>query len=286
MHRAFLLSILAALAALPLAFAQTDADGKKDYPGLSRMPGYYIRSCDESQFDSYKFKVKQGNQEKELEVEGHRWDYRYDMKDGATMASALQIVRNFQNAVRAAGGQVLFEAGEGGERETTLRFQKGTKEVWAWVRAISGVDKLYFLTVVEKEAMQQDVTLDAKGMARDIGESGRVALYGIYFDTGKSELKPESAPALAEIGKLMAQNPVLRVCVVGHTDMVADFTTNAKLSQARAQAVVAALVSQYGIANSRLVPIGIGPYAPVGSNRTEEGRAKNRRVELVEIAAK
>ena len=140
--------------------------------------------------------------------------------------------------------------------------------------------------VIEKQAMQQEVTIDAGAMARDIGESGRVAIYGIYFDTGRAELKPESAPAMAEIAKMLKQSPVLRVYVVGHTDMTADLATNVKLSLARAQSVVNALVSQHGIAAARLIPYGDGPYAPVATNRTEEGRAKNRRVELVEIAVK
>jgi OOP family OmpA-OmpF porin len=142
------------------------------------------------------------------------------------------------------------------------------------------------MVIVEKQAMQQDLTLDAKVLAGSIGEAGSVAVYGIYFDTGTSELKPESGPALVEIGKLLQQNPALKIFVVGHTDMVSDVATNMRLSQARAQSVVNALVTQHGIASGRLIAHGDGPYAPVASNKTEEGRAKNRRVELVEIATK
>jgi OOP family OmpA-OmpF porin len=118
------------------------------------------------------------------------------------------------------------------------------------------------------------------------GRSGEVAIYGIYFDTGKSDLKPESELALDEIAKLLKENLALNVFIVGHTDMVGDPAANVKLSQARAQAVVTALVTKNEIAASRLTPFGAGPYAPVASNKTEEGRAKNRRVELVEIATK
>jgi outer membrane protein OmpA-like peptidoglycan-associated protein len=113
-----------------------------------------------------------------------------------------------------------------------------------------------------------------------------VAIYGILFDTGKADLTPASGPALVEIAKLLKANAGLKVCVVGHTDMVGDLATNVTLSQARAQAVVSALVSQHGIVGSRLIPFGAGPYSPVASNKTEEGRAKNRRVELVEIATR
>ena len=277
---------LAALMTVPLALGQTDRPGSKDYPGMSRMPGYYISEYSESQFDSYSFTVKEGDKDKQQPVEGRRCNYQYRLQQSAVPASALQIVRNFQNAARSAGGQVMRESGEGNDRETTLRLVKGASEVWIALRAISGVDKIYWLVIVEKQAMQQDVTLDASAMAKDIGETGRVAVYGIHFDTGKSELKPDSAPALAEIAKLLKNKPDLKVYVVGHTDMVADLGTNVALSQARAQAVVKALVGQQGIAAARLIAFGDGPYAPVASNKTEDGRARNRRVELVEIATK
>jgi outer membrane protein OmpA-like peptidoglycan-associated protein len=277
---------LVALTAVPFAFGQTDRPGSKDYPGMSRMPGYYITEYAESQFDSYSFKVKEGDKDKQRPVEGRRFNYQYRLQQNAVPASALQIVRNFQNAARSAGGQVLLESGEGNGRETTLRLAKGASEVWIEVHAISGVDKIYWLVIVEKQAMQQDVTLDASAMAKDIGETGRVAVYGIHFDTGKSEMTPDSAPALAEIGKMLKAKPEMKVYVVGHTDMVADLATNVALSQARAQAVVKALVSQQGIAAARLIAFGDGPYAPVASNKTDEGRARNRRVELVEIATK
>ncbi len=282
----FLNGALVALIAVPFAFGQTDIPKSKDYPGLSRMPGYYIRDYAESQFDSYSFKIKEGETEKRQAVEGRLLRYRYDLPRNATAASSLQIIRNFQSAVRSAGGAVLREVGQGDERETTLRFAKGGTEVWLAVHAISGIDKLYEMVIVEKQAMQQDITLDAKAMADDIGQTGRVAIYGIHFDTGKAELKPESEPALVQIAKLLTQNPAMKVYVVGHTDMVADLATNVKLSQARAQAVVNALVSQHGIAGARLIAYGDGPYAPVAPNKTEDGRARNRRVELVEIATK
>ena len=148
---------------------------------------------------------------------------------------------------------------------------------------MSNVDKVILLTVVEKQAMQQDVTLDA-AMAQGLDNVGSVAVYGIYFDTGKSEIKPESEPALTEIAKLLTQNAALKVLIVGHTDMVAGLASNMKLSQARAQAVVSELTTKHGIAAARMTPMGVGPCAPVTSNKTEDGRAKNRRVELVEIA--
>lgn len=223
-----------------------------------------------------------GGKDKTMPVEGHMYTFRYDLDKNSQLLSDLQIVRNFQNAVGAIGGEVLRDAGTI-DRETTLRFVKGGNEVWVAILT-RGHGNTYHMTVVEKQAMKQDVTIDAKAMTKDLSNSGRVAIYGILFDTGKSELKPESEPSLIEIAKLLNQNPSLKVYIVGHTDMIADLALNMRLSQARAQAVVDALVSKHGIASTRLIAFGNGPYAPVASNKTEDGRAKNRRVELVEIA--
>jgi outer membrane protein OmpA-like peptidoglycan-associated protein len=272
---------LVTLITAPFAFGQSDVAGSKDYPGISRMPGYYIAEYQESPFNSYNFRVTEGGKEKEQAVEGRRYDFRYNLKENATMPSQLQVVRNYQNAARSAGGQVLFGSGE----ETTLRFNKGGADVWCFLSVANVPSGLYItMVVIEKQGMQQDVIIDAKAMSRDLGATGRVAIYGILFDTGKSELKPESGPSIVEIAKLLKEDPSLRVYIVGHTDMVADLAANVKLSQARAQSVVDALVSRHGIAGARLIAHGDGPYAPVATNKTEEGRAKNRRVELVEIA--
>jgi outer membrane protein OmpA-like peptidoglycan-associated protein len=125
------------------------------------------------------------------------------------------------------------------------------------------------------------VTIDAAAMAKDISSTGHVALYGIYFDTDKWDLKPESQPTLQEIAKLLKKDPSLRLYIVGHTDTVGGFDYNVGLSERRAAAVVKELTAKHGIAAVRLKPAGVGMLAPVAPNDTEQGRAKNRRVELV-----
>jgi OmpA-OmpF porin, OOP family len=138
------------------------------------------------------------------------------------------------------------------------------------------------LDVVEAKPMEAKmVTVDAATMAKDIAATGRVALYGLYFDTDKAELKQESAPSLAEIGKLLKAQPDLKVYIVGHTDNVGVFDYNMSLSQRRAKSVVDQLIKSYGIAPERLKPAGAGMIAPVASNDDEAGRSKNRRVEIV-----
>jgi OmpA-OmpF porin, OOP family len=125
------------------------------------------------------------------------------------------------------------------------------------------------------------VTIDAAAMAKDLATTGHVALYGIYFDTDKADLKPESQAALEEITKLLKQDPSLELHIVGHTDNVGAFDYNIALSQRRAAAVVKALTATHGIAVARLRPAGVGMLAPVAPNDNEDGRSKNRRVELV-----
>lgn len=138
------------------------------------------------------------------------------------------------------------------------------------------------IDIVEPKAMTtRMVTVKSEAMSAEIRKNGSVSLYGILFDTGMAELKPDSAAALVEIGKLMAGDAALKLLVVGHTDSVGAFESNRELSQRRAKAVVAALVAQYGVPAARLSSFGAAFAAPVASNVDETGRAKNRRVELV-----
>ena len=141
-----------------------------------------------------------------------------------------------------------------------------------------------YLQIVEGKAMEQgkvSATLNAADMAKGIAAEGKVAVYGIYFDTDKSEVKPESRTALGEMAKLMQQNPQLKVYIVGHTDNQGALAHNLDLSQKRAEAVVKALSGEYKVDARRLSAKGIASYSPVASNDNDAGREKNRRVELV-----
>jgi len=118
-------------------------------------------------------------------------------------------------------------------------------------------------------------------MARSLADTGKIALYGIHFDTDKDTLRPDSKPTLDEIGRLMSTDPQTRLRIVGHTDNQGASDYNLDLSRRRAAAGLRALTDQYHIAPARLDSFGCGLYAPVASNATDDGRAKNRRVELV-----
>lgn len=141
---------------------------------------------------------------------------------------------------------------------------------------------MVLMDVVEVGQMERRMT-DPKAdeMKRNLDRDGRVSLYGIQFDFNKADIKSESAGTLGEIAALLKANSGLKLYVVGHTDAVGAMNYNKELSEKRAAAVVQWLVSKDGIAKDRLVPAGVGPLAPVATNATEEGRAKNRRVELV-----
>jgi outer membrane protein OmpA-like peptidoglycan-associated protein len=257
--------------ALSMHAQQKDDSNCKDHPLFTRMPTYWIHNCEQKEFAAHPFEIAAG---KKQTVEGQYWKINYYPQATAkSKPSDLQILRNYENAAKQLGGVLVFQR-NGLE---TFRLNKDGKEVWVQVTA--DFTGKYGLVIVEKKSMEQDVTADF--FWDDIAKTGHVAVYGILFDTGKSILKPESEKAIAEIAKLLKKEMKLNLYVVGHTDNVGNLEPNMKLSQERAAAVVDALVKTHGISAARLKPFGNGPYAPVATNDTDEGRAKNRRVELV-----
>jgi len=256
-----------------LALAQEDMPGSKDHPLLTRMPEFYISDYEEKDFDQADFKNDKGE---DIKIEGHKYLIEYEIKEEKKAPSELQILRNYENAVKKIGGSTVYKA----PGETWLKVERGGETTWIYVFAHCD-GECYELTIVEKKAMVQEVVADAQSLARDISSIGHASVYGIYFDFNKATVKPESEPTLKEIAKLLKQEPNLKLYVVGHTDNVGEITYNMKLSLARAEAVVKSLIEKYGVAQNQLKPYGVGPLTPVASNETEEGRTLNRRVELV-----
>jgi OmpA-OmpF porin, OOP family len=268
------LAMLAVLLASGVALAvKPDAKGCTDHALLpTRMPNYRIEACEAKEFGAYLFRVGTG---KRQSIEGKYTFITYRVDDPKDDQSGVAVVRNYENALKKIGGAVQ---GSDPQRWVTGSVVVDGKEVWA--EAEKGNGKVW-LRVVEKQAMQQHVVADAASFGNDLKAKGHVAVDGIFFDTGKSVVKPESTPALQEVAKLLGKDPSLKLWVVGHTDSVGAIEANMKLSQARAEAVVAALTTTHGIAAARLRGHGVGPLAPVASNDGDDGRAKNRRVELV-----
>ncbi len=273
MKKLLVVLFLAVCLAVPILAQQKDVKDCQDHPLFTRMPNSWIHHCEEKEFDAYAFKTAQGKTE---QVEGRLWRIGYYPQASIkTKPSELQILRNFENAAVSIGGKVVYKE----KARETLRIPKDGKDFWVDVWAeFTGK---YGFVIVERQGMKQDIQANADALLNDIKNTGHVAVNGIYFDTGKSLLKPESQQAIGEIAKLLKADAALRVYVVGHTDNVGGLDPNMKLSQDRAEAVVQSLVKDHGIAVARLKSFGAGPYAPVASNDTEDGKARNRRVELV-----
>lgn len=255
-----------------ISLAEEDRGGK-DHPLFNRMPGTWIYSYENIDFNAHTFKDEKG---KEVKVEGRYYYIHYYPEEGKPALSKLKILRNYENAIKQIGGIVLKSDFEDA---SYMKLVKGGKEIWVEVRAGNGREPI--LIIIEKEAMAQEIVANAEAFSNDLKKTGHVAVYGIYFDTGQSVIKPESESALSEISKLLKKESGLKVNVVGHTDNVGAIDNNMKLSQARGEAVVKTLVTKYGITADRLKGYGVGSLAPVASNDSENGKAKNRRVEIV-----
>jgi OmpA-OmpF porin, OOP family len=194
-----------------------------------------------------------------------------------------RIKERFESAAECAQrgwvSELRFTAMEVPQQASHLTLQ--TYQMVDSCRKIVG-RTIAIVDVIEGKVMDRNmVVLDAGQMSKSIAAEGRVALYGLFFDSGKSQVKPESKPTLQQIANLLSTNPRLGLLVVGHTDNAGTFASNMELSRRRAEAVVEALVSQHHIAAKRLQAVGVSFASPVASNVSEEGKAKNRRVELV-----
>lgn len=269
------------LGAVPAA-GEDDEDGPryKDMPNFSGMPKYRILESDDREFDAFNFYNGKGC----VAVEGKKFRRAYNFKQEGQPASEIQISRNYAAAVKSMGGTVIFDgecsgadcAENCGGRLMVGKVVKGGNELWIEAAPFNGGGD-YYLTVIVKEAMRQDVT--AQGLLDALNRDGRVALY-INFDTGKATIRPDSRPVVDQVVAMLTANPDLALSVEGHTDNVGQPKANRTLSEQRAKAVVAAIVAA-GIKPARLSAAGYGQDKPVADNKTEEGRAKNRRVELV-----
>ncbi len=242
---------------------------------MTRMPGFYISNCEQSEYKTYKFSykdLKDAGASKEVSGRFYRLTYT-KIAGEARKFSGGQIRLNYHNAVVKAKGNSLSV------RQNFFKMKQEGKIVWFKIdNAEDDDDQGFDIYIIEEEDMKQDVEVNlSEGMDRD----GKFALYGILFDVGKSVIKPESAPALKEITDYLTANPAVKIYVVGHTDNTGLFAGNITLSKARAKAVKDYLVTKGKIAATRLGSDGVGSLCPVATNKTDEGKALNRRVEIV-----
>ena len=290
-----------------VAFAQNrDVAGARDYPGIGRFGGSVITGYQTKDFDAVKLQAapfKDGQPTDARTVEGRVTRIAYRTGPGP---SILEVSRNFENQLSKAGFEPLLACNAddcGGipfsEKIDVLpipqmwvdgfdfRYVAGHKrdgntDIYGTVVTSKNNDAITVQLVIAVVGAMDNKMVDAAAMAKGLGDKGHIALYGIYFDTDKATIKPESAPTLAEMAKLMNGQPALNVYIVGHTDNQGSYDHNMTLSRQRADAVAAALATGYRIARGRMKTAGLGFLSPVGSNSSEQGRALNRRVELVE----
>lgn len=258
-----------------LAFADTDARGCKDHPLFNRMGGFNIFECKKA-YDQLAIKIDNDPKSaKNLKPEGDLTTTAYIFKKSADMPSPpsdLQVMRNYQNAAKQKGGEVLVDR----PGYTALKFMRDGAAVYAVVRTASGGFRLY-VDVLEEKAMAQEIT--ANLMWEKLQKEGFISLQ-INFDTNKAVIKPDSMPLIKQIVDLMKGQPSLKVSIEGHTDNQGTAAANKVLSLDRAKSVVAAVAAE-GVKADRMATVGWGQEKPIADNRTEEGRAINRRVELV-----
>lgn len=296
-----------------------DIAGSADHPLVPRYEGSQIIAYETNAFDEYTLIAGPTRaadsdiipppivSKRPIDLEGTVTHLMYSAPEGR---SALEVFRNYETAIADAGFEILFscsqeECGEGFNRvmnpnsqsdvllyDTEQRYlaaemsgAEGDVYLSLYVTEYDPDNRTYMkLDVIEIAPMEEAMTVvEASEMERGLDTDGSVAVYGILFDFDEATIRPDSKPQLDQIGELLTSRPELNVLIVGHTDAQGALDYNLDLSERRAASVVSALVRDYGIAETRLTPVGVGMAAPVASNRTEDGRALNRRVEIVEL---
>ncbi len=276
--RTFLLGFVFCLFIAVPAMAE-DVEGSKDNPRVPRMPGYEIKDYQANDFGKYEFYTSANTQ---VPVEGRFWMIEYQLPEGGKVFGPLEIARNYQDAFKKKGGSGYDDGVDSSGGSVYAWMNEEGKETWLEVSIASGGEN-YILTIVEKAAMKQQVEIGAEQIAQELSSKGSIALYGINFDVDKSDIRPDSESVLKNIADALKSVPEMKVEVGGHTDNTGSAKHNQKLSEARAEAVRSALVSRFDIDGGRLTSKGYGDTKPVAGNESTEGKAKNRRVELVKI---
>ncbi len=262
------------------SFPALAAEKPKDYI-FRGMPDYELREQTRN-FERIKIKTPKPESKSftETTYEGNRVISHYYFKgaDKNAIPSQLQILRNYQNAVKKLNGEILFD----GEQEFHASFKRNDKQYYMIVKCYNYNGARYSTTILELADLQMDVDIvDADTIIHKLEKEGHIALY-INFDSGKSTIKPESNEVIGEVVTALKSKAGMKVKLEGHTDNVGNAAANKKLSDERANAVMNALVAK-GIDKSRLSAEGFGLEKPIADNSTEAGRAKNRRVELVKL---
>ncbi len=244
---------------------------------FSMLSNHEIVSCEIKEFDSFEFYTKDTkgnlqaiNKEGELTKTSYKWLGEWEKRPSNT-----QIYKNYENAVIKIAGKVVYDSNSG------YNFMIKKSGETYWMNVTTDGSGYYYVTTLKEAKMQQDVVFSATEIKKTIDSEGQITFYGIYFDTDKAILKDNSTPTIKEIATFLKANPIMTVYLVGHTDNTGAYEHNIKLSKERAVAVTNELIKIYGIPTSQISADGVGSLSPITTNKTEEGKAKNRRVVMI-----
>ena len=302
-----------------LAQRTTDIKGGKDYPLVTRFDNSVIEYYKETKWDSYKLPVftdniKRPNYKKPLELEGKVIRTQYSVSADNNPA---YVMKNFEKAFKSNNYKILLKGkpgedfeegaagfngdfygsmkglnldkfryayeptGDGNKAIIIAKTNKQGKDIYI-VEVVGGFSNTTLITQDIIEVEEADTgKVSVKDINDKIANDGHIAIYSIHFDTGKATIKPESDEVIKNIADYLKNHPSQKYLIVGHTDNVGDFDANMKLSLERSQAVINELINKYKADAKQLKAFGDGPTAPIADNKTKEGRAKNRRVEIV-----
>lgn len=251
------------------------------HPLFSNMPNFEVSDCVDREFDKLVFTLNDKSPAGSADVEksGAFLEVTFEWKGAFENRPAnVQLYQNYKNAILKAGGEVLDAYNKNSALYGKIKKNGDTY----WIQVYTDGSGFYTIRSVKEGAMRQDVeVLTAAQIKKGMAEDGKMVFYGIYFDTDKANIKPESASSLKEIAGFLKANTAQKVFIVGHTDNTGDFQHNLMLSKQRATAIVNELTSRYGVSAGQLTADGVGPLSPIGNNATDAGKASNRRVEMV-----
>jgi OOP family OmpA-OmpF porin len=293
-----------------------DKGGSADHPLISRYPGSYIE--DYKQVDYEEFSIPIGIADKKtrklpmLDVTGDLTQITYVVKN----VSTLKIYHNYLSALVKEGFETVFTcqknicSNNSNHRlvqedlkklgdTLTLKgvnnyrhqsryqvmkstFEGQTTYVAFFIGNYKGDSRIQLVVMRTEPLITGLIETNSDKVLEQLKQKGKASIYGVLFDYDKAVIKPESKQSLDVIAQVLEKNKKLSLYVVGHTDDKGSAEYNLDLSKRRANAVVKTLIADYGIAKTRLIPQGVGPYSPAATNKNELGRELNRRVELVE----
>lgn len=302
-----LILIIAPIVLFQCVFAQSDKEGSKDHPLIQRFKQSYIYDYEETSFEPYTIVSGKSDGSKFTsieEIEGKIYRIFYSLPTDA--GSVYEVYSNYLNALKNSGAEIIFNCKNTsdcgryfwdflrdkdfkmqmpayyGEELAYIaaKFNKNGKGYYVSIIPGYGLGEMgYEVTVVEVEELEQQINME--GIEKAMSDKGKVSLYGILFDTGSDLVKQSSYNEIELIAQYLKKHPEVKVYIVGHTDNTGGYQANMDLSSRRADAVREILFSKYGISKDRMISSGVGPLSPEDKNTTEEGRKKNRRVEVV-----